>query len=145
MKNDPTYKIPGEYQQLNSHFSYYLSKSELRIYFSSELKKQLQNSFQLRYPRFSGNLIPEDGRIRMSGEIGLQLLTYIFPSLSFIAFLLIGLNWAFSSADNGQFTLYIALFVLVTGIISLTRTRTKVDEMKKKIAGLFEKTQTNMV
>ena len=139
-RNNPYYKLPDEYQHLTSEFAFYLTKNKLRIHFSKELKRQINHSFQVNYPRFIGRLTETDGKTQLKGVIGFRNWVFILPMIWFSFFILLYLSWLQNpdAVKDGEFAIYFIALGAVSVFIGLIRTRNKVFEMRAKIDEIFE-------
>ncbi|MBD8487695.1 hypothetical protein IFO69_02930 [Echinicola sp. CAU 1574] len=139
-RKDPYYKLPEEYRHLTSEFAFHLTKDKLRIHFSKELKRQINHSFQINYPRFIGQLTETDGKTQLKGVIGFRDWVFIFPVLWLTFFIALYISWVRNPTEmkDGEFAIYFIAIGGISFLVGLIRSRTKVFEIRAKINELFE-------
>ena len=133
---NPESYLPEEHDDFGSTYIYHMKKDVLRICFAKDSNRKVRHSFQLVYPRFTGQIVDNGNSRLVKGNIGLPEWTYYTMILWFAFFTFIYGGWTIEGEGrfkDGEVALYFILFGLVSLLIMLVRTRNKVDKMKDEI------------
>ncbi len=127
--------LSGEFDSVTSKFIYFISGSELKVYFSKEFKSFFRHSLQPIYPRFVGKIESKDFKSTIKGTIGVYEYYWWIYIIWIIPFGYMYTRWLFdeNSFSDGEISLYFILFGILLFLIGLIVIRKRVESLRQEI------------